>query len=392
MPLRSREWLSGVTNRRLSQGGEGIDEDELSVIEGCLDLEADMGVLKDRATSGSTNDSSDRVTELVSMLSEAAAAKESVEERLPVGGEVDSSGQWLEGRTGFEYEDSDMRFLPTSSKQAFVENGEFTDVTPALDPDSWMDTIPSINIPPADQGIKEVIWVGGDEQKSGQAAASPLSSRESPFGLRDLLGPDIKNHPYVRLPVVEEGVVPRRLRIAVLFARKQIRPSPHFCLLTLKNIYAQKTLDQKRADILVNAVERLISITWIQSQRTPRRTAPRYIVEALGNRFVAIDAIVCAIELVGEHMELPLWWGKFTASFKTNFPLRPPGSRGGELPQLHRNLAKRLVAAMDIYKQGRRPPLGEVYALKKLLFGPELGRHSFKERKWDPWRRDGECD
>ncbi|CDJ59450.1 hypothetical protein EMWEY_00022200 [Eimeria maxima] len=391
MPLRSREWLSGVTNRRLSQGGEGIDEDELSVIEGCLDLEADMGVLKDRATSGSTNDSSDRVTELVSMLSEAAAAKESVEERLPVGGEVDSSGQWLEGRTGFEYEDSDMRFLPTSSKQAFVENGEFTDVTPALDPDSWMDTIPSISIQPGEPETKEGFLAAGDEDNSGKSSVSPSRTISIFAGFSD--GPvseEILNHPFVRLPVLEEGVVPRYFRPSNLYANPTRRSSFQVYLTTLRELYAQKTLSQRDVYVLQTALERLVATVQLRTPARPKREFPCFIVEILGSRFMALDAIVCAIELLGDYMSLPLWWEKFTAGIKA-VPLRSARSRGGDMAEFNRHLATRLLAALDIYKEGRRPPLKEVYALKVLLLCPPFGRPALKDRKWDRWRHDGKC-
>ncbi|CDJ59451.1 hypothetical protein EMWEY_00022210 [Eimeria maxima] len=389
--LRSRGRGSGIIHRNLAaEGGDGIDEEVLSIIEGCLDLEADMGVMQERAISSSTSDSSHRVTELVSMLSEAAAAKESVEGRLPVGGEVDSSEQWLEEQSDFEDEDNDMGCVPTPSKGAFVERSGFTGVAPALDPDSWMDTIPSISIQP--QESENLLWVKHDNRDPNHALKSAISNRERPESLRDLLDPgDIRDHPYVRLPVLEEGVRPRRLRVSVLFAQQPRKSSPHVYLQALRSLFEKKTLNQRDVDILLNAVERLVVTSWLQSQKPPKQSRPRFLVEVLGDHFLALDAIVCAIELVGEHMQLSLWWEKFTASFNTNLSLPAPWSSGSTLVKFHRQLARRLIAALDIYKQGRRPPPGEVVALKKLLFCHPPSRLHFRDPKWDPWRHDGEC-
>ncbi|CDJ28816.1 LOW QUALITY PROTEIN: uncharacterized protein EMH_0002240 [Eimeria mitis] len=48
---RNRSQVSGVTRRELAEGGEGIDEDELAIIEGCLELEEEMGLMEERASS-----------------------------------------------------------------------------------------------------------------------------------------------------------------------------------------------------------------------------------------------------------------------------------------------------------------------------------------------------
>ncbi|CDI88052.1 hypothetical protein EPH_0072770 [Eimeria praecox] len=98
--LRGKGQGSGLTRRKLAEGDARIDADELSIVEGCLELEEEMGILQQRAVSSSQGDSSSRVTELVSMLSEAAAAKGSMQEGLYVDNQLHQ--QFLEGHSGFQ--------------------------------------------------------------------------------------------------------------------------------------------------------------------------------------------------------------------------------------------------------------------------------------------------
>ncbi|CDJ59453.1 hypothetical protein EMWEY_00022230 [Eimeria maxima] len=380
--------------RRLSDGGEGIDEHDRSIIETCLDLESDMGLLEQRVTSSSTTDASARLTELVSMLSGAAAATGSVEGRLlPGEGEAHSREQLLEDQSGSEHEGGGPVGLHTSSMQALEERGEFiSGVLPSLDPDSWMDAIPSIQSQPEDEEIRESSWIPGDEGEAELASTSLLSKdghTEDP-GNQYVPG-DIRTHPYVRLPVLEKRVFPRYIRVSNLFVRRSWRFSPNSCLLTLRHLFAKETLNQKDADMVMNAVERLVTICWLRSSRPPRRLNPLCVVELLGYYFMAFDAIVCAIELFKDSMLLYRWWDKFTARFHLDLPATPPWVSFTPLAAYNRELILRLIRALKIYRTGKRPPLAEVVALKRLLFCSPHGRHRLKGPKWDPWRKDGMC-
>ncbi|CDJ33532.1 LOW QUALITY PROTEIN: uncharacterized protein EMH_0016440 [Eimeria mitis] len=177
--LFNRDQRSGVTRRQLAEGGDGIDEDERSIVEGCLDLQEEIGVLHQSAVSSPEGDSSSRVTALVSMLSEAAAATESTQvpradERLYL------SEQLLEGGSGLETKGDGIVRLQTPLMQAYVQRRRSAVVTPALDPDSWIETIPSKTAEPEREARDESSSVIDDESMAGQASASHMSMMSLP--------------------------------------------------------------------------------------------------------------------------------------------------------------------------------------------------------------------
>ena len=399
--LRNKERWAGAAHRRLAEGGEDGDEQALSIIESCLDLEADMGLLHQRAVSSSRRDSQNRVTELISMLSEAAAEKESIRGNFPVGTQLPSSRQSLADQGSFGHGYGEQVHLKTTPLGAFVEHDGFHGVNPSLDPDSWMDAIPTADLLLDEQEGAGSFSVVREEAHTGNSSVlhkSKLPRLGNPSDMIDsgslremLLSGGIRNHPYVRLPVLENGVVPRSVRTAVLLSAKPRRFSFHDYLLSLRELFLKETLNQQDAEKLVTAVELLVVTSWFQSRRGIRTNAPIAIVEGLGRYMMIFDALVCAKEILGDFMPFDHWWDKFANSFKTDISIPPAGSRGGRLANIHRNLARRLVAALDIYKRGERPHHFEVLELKRLLFCSESGRHRLKDRQWIPWIHDGGC-
>ncbi|CDI84765.1 hypothetical protein EPH_0059140 [Eimeria praecox] len=387
--LRSRDQGSGATRRRLAEGGDGMDEDEASIVEGCLELEEEMGILGERAVSISEGDSSSRIAELVSMLS--AAAKESVMQG-GLGADLQLHEQNLEGQSSLESRGDEQASVPAPSLPASVGRRGPSSGISALDPDSWMDEIPSINLYPEVQESDMPAGDAGELPSTEEASASHASNSERPMGLRDLLrSTDIQRHPYAHLPVLEEGVVPRNARASTILSRRTRLGRPYSHLLKLRALYAKETLNQKDADLLVKEVELLVASYLAKRKIERRREYPVLAVDAFGYYVMILDSVVCAIQLLGARMQAHLWWDTFTESFNMNFSLPAPGSRGKELTNFHIDLARRLRAAIKIYKRGVRPPLLEVIALKRLLFCSPFGRHRLKHPKWDPWRKDGGC-
>ncbi|CDJ28815.1 uncharacterized protein EMH_0002230 [Eimeria mitis] len=390
--LSGRYKFSGVTHRELAEGGEGIDEEQHAIIEGCLELEEEMGLMEHRAASASEGDWSSRVAELVSMLSGAAAAQQTMQEHVQTEQQLQLGKQFLEGRSDLETEDVELGSVETPAFHASVQPGGPGGLMPGLEPDSWLEAVPSITRSPEAQGVAGPSPVTDGASNAGQASASPAPRQGDGGGLKYLLNVGgIQKHPYVRLPVLQEGVVPRPIRVSVLFDKSFRRPSYHSYLLALRRLFAKDTLDQEDVNVIVPAVEKLVNTSWFQSRSGPRGPSPVNIAETYGCYFMVFDAVVCASQLLGEHMQRHLWWDKFIASFNTNFPLPVSGRRECELTKFHVDLAKRLAAALDIYKQGIRPALSEVYALKKLLFCYPLGHHRLKSSIWEPWQKDGNC-
>ncbi|CDI86465.1 hypothetical protein EPH_0069270 [Eimeria praecox] len=123
-------------------------EDEVSIVEGCLELEEEMGVLGERAISISEGDSSSRIAELVSMLS--AAAKESVMQG-GLGADLQLHEQNLEGQSSLESRGDEQASVPAPSLPASVGRRGPSSGVSGLDPDSWVDTVPTIELHPGEQ-------------------------------------------------------------------------------------------------------------------------------------------------------------------------------------------------------------------------------------------------
>ncbi|CDI85518.1 hypothetical protein, conserved [Eimeria praecox] len=265
------------------------------------------------------------------------------------------------------------------------------DETEAFDEDAWLEQIPDI-----------VSGQGG----GGEAPLGPYVISDSPEGSvstssADISPPsdadamqdddfDINTHPFVRLPVLEDGVVIRHMEVKDLFKPFRGKVQPYFYLSTLRALFAKSVLDQDDVNKLVNAVEGLIGAAWHQAQRRFRKTRPLYAAEALGKNFLALDAIICAIQLLGDTMSVSTWWDEFISAFNCDPSIYlPPLVR--QISVSNRRLIRRLLNVLEIYKKGERPSAEEVYEIKKKLFCSEDAPLHFKDFKWTPWRKDGNC-
>ncbi|CDJ59454.1 hypothetical protein EMWEY_00022240 [Eimeria maxima] len=389
--LRSREHLAGEAQRRLAEGEQGPEKDVNSIVEGCLDLEAAMGVLQQGAVSSSRGEPPHRATQLVSMLSEAEA-KESVSGSLPAESQLHPGEKEVDDHNCSEPEVDKPVHAHNPPTLASVERGKSTVVASALDPEPWIGAIPRIDPHSSEQEMDESSSATDDESETDEESDIPPRKRRRVRGFKEIIwSGDIRSHPYVRLPVLEEGVVPKNLEVSTLFYQRPLRLSLYANMLAIRNLFAKETLNQNEADHLVTVIEKVVPIVWLQGQRGPRGRSPIHTVEHLGNCFIAFDAILSAAEILGNSMQLHLWWDDFTASFDTTFRLTPPGLGLTELAEFHAQFSRRIIVALNTYKTGERPPLEEVVALKRLLFCYPLGRHRLKDPRWDPWRRDGEC-
>ncbi|CDJ61718.1 hypothetical protein EMWEY_00011850 [Eimeria maxima] len=393
----SRKHFPGVTPRSLSEDGHDADEDVLSIVEGCLELEAELGILHQRAIVQPDTDPVSRVEGLVSVLHAAAAEHE--------------SGQWissawdatpvshvLSARTQQHTDESLLRlhstFPPDDTQKAIAHTAPpiasptrhaHLDAAQALDPEAWLDSIPEIISKAQEQEVVHLALPTAGETDSRESSTSVVAMQT----LRDSVHvPDeeIRNHPYVRLPVLAEDVVVRRINVTELFTPFRSRLPPHIFLLRLRRLFAQRVLRQKDVNMLVAATEGLIGAAWYQAKKTSRLNRPVYAAETFGKYFLALDAIACTIELLGDNMQLPLWWGKFIAPFNHHPLTLPP--LGNRIGGFYRRLISRILNALDVYKTGRRPELKEIISLKKKLFCFRDAPGGFKDGIWDPWRDD----
>ncbi|CDJ32514.1 uncharacterized protein EMH_0044900 [Eimeria mitis] len=387
---RNKKLASGAARRSLSEGGDAADQDELSVIEGCLALEAEMGVLEQRVITQSDADPMTRVEGLVSVLHAAAEEHEAMQGMLlpryglsaqhntydqiqqHVGEELTELQSMLQPHWGETGDTRTVTSLAASSSQLPLDTAQ------ALEPQAWLEDIPYITSGQHQHGrmpfAPPTIVEFGDLQAS------------TSYGMWKL-PQDIRKHPYVRLPALAKDVVVKHVDVDNLFNPMRMKEQFHPPLVKLRKLFSKDVLSQDDADAVVRAIEELVGSAWYQARKSFRRR-PVHAAETCGQHFLIFDALVSAFELLGDSMELPLWWGRFVAAFDGDPSARlPPVSdhAGG----VRRRMIRRIQNALDIYKTGRRPLLQEVIALKKLLFCSSATPGSFNDKQWDPWREDG---
>ncbi|CDI83385.1 hypothetical protein EAH_00037270 [Eimeria acervulina] len=387
--------VSGITRRRLSEQGDNVDEEQ-SILEACVDMEVEMGFMGQGATSQWPTGPTHGVEGIASMLEAAANEFEELQWAFPPwAGAADPHStldlvqeyieqQQMGFQSAFQTFDNDAASGLTAQPSAPLPFHDPLDEAGAsLDPQAWLGEIPPITSGPDYQQNTELapsVTAEPDDEGPSTSILTQLLLRGPNHG-----PPDIREHPHVRVPVLEEGVVPRSFDATNLFQSKRKKTQTYPYLLYLRQLYTQTTLNQEDVDTLVTALEGLAGAAWWQAKKTPRINRPVVAAEAFGNYMLVFDAIVSASQILGDAMNLSLWWEQFISGFIEFPPFPPVSQRSGGI---YRKLATLLADAMTVYKKGCRPPLEDVIKLKTMIFRLPDAPGDFKGRRWDPWRED----
>ncbi|CDI87990.1 hypothetical protein EPH_0023290 [Eimeria praecox] len=322
-------------------------------------------------------------------------------------------------------------------------------VSPELDPDSWLDTLPGIDTsaeeqrqipespqglptdqavpasrsacrvrageskPPAAAKVRVVLAVGDEGEPSAvargatdnvsvattaaDAAGKPSAGASAPSTAAEvssataaaLLRTDwILKHPYVHLPVLEEGVKPPDIVLSASKFGKIRGLSLHEILLSLRHLFTKQTLNQDEANFLVTYVHDLAMASAAGAREAKRLIRPSHGLTNIGRHFLILDAMVSALNVLGVSRTSCPWWEDFAGCFDANYRYTEPGLRAHDSGRANVTLANRLLAAISVYKGGKRPPPMEVVDLKRTLFFSPYGSTAFKGSKWEPWRSD----
>ncbi|CDJ32512.1 uncharacterized protein EMH_0044680 [Eimeria mitis] len=397
---RSRAQATGVTRRKLSDSGEGFDEE--AILEDCLALEAELGISRPEPPPSAHGDRSRRIAELVSMFYEAASSYESMQSRQQTGGGVTASPTFpgqspVHPHSQYPKTQGFVVAYPGGhtywqNVQVHAPSGSFGPgqaVSP-LDPSPWIGETSTTSHIQGASGQEPPSWVAntGSGGYVRHRAAPAVRLLPKPSGRQDGdYGAD--NHPYVRIPVLQQGVVPKKFRPSAIFADKLTDTMIYLPMLSLRSLFSKQSLNQEDADNLITASEALARAAWVNALTCPRLTSPSFANEFLGRSFLALDSLVCTFQVLGDRMQKPVWWEEFIAAFDTNYDFRGERSRGCTQRYI-RQFANRLLAALNIYKTGGRPPADEVIVLKRLLFSTKCSPKEFQDPIWDPWREDDE--
>ncbi|CDI82053.1 hypothetical protein, conserved, partial [Eimeria acervulina] len=124
-------------------------------------------------------------------------------------------------------------------------------------------------------------------------------------------------HPFVHLPVVPPEAIKRTFnyRAALLCSIHERTVVP--TLRTMRALFAKEVLNWIEVNKLISACERLVNYAFFILQ-SPDSEMPWRAIRRLGLAFLAFDAMVCTIELLGENMLTGAWWQKFVNVRRAN--------------------------------------------------------------------------
>ncbi|CDI81649.1 hypothetical protein EAH_00062480 [Eimeria acervulina] len=199
---------------------------------------------------------------------------------------------------------------------------------------------------------------------------------------------DIDQHPFVRLPVVDRRNICTRFCVQrALFIDLNVL-GPMDSYMTLRSLFAKASLTAEDVDALMNSAERLVNYAVFKLKQQCERTTSSYVAKKLASLFMVFDALVSVTELLGESMNIRLWWRKFVDMFPTDH-FRAPGARLRKTRALNM-LINRLSSALSAYKSGKRPPLREIISLKKEILTSLTKDCQFTNPLWSLWLKDDE--
>ncbi|CDJ51669.1 hypothetical protein, conserved [Eimeria brunetti] len=290
-----------------------------------------------------------------------------------------------EVRSAFHTQDDTAANVGVAPSSVFPAGRDVLDAYLALDADAWLDDIPNI-IDENEEQENQLASSGVGESDCEQASTS--ATAQSPSSVVEIVldePEDINSHPYVCLPALAKGVAVYEFDVESLFSSFRSRLHPFYLLVKIRKLFAKRELTQHDVNKLVDATEGLIGAAFYHAQRQLQTRRPVYAAEALGTDFLALDAIVCVIQLLGDSLQLPLWWDRFIKAYNRDISqILPPINK--RVSVFNRRLVKRLIDVIDIYKTRTRPPPEEVIAIKRMLFCSPDAPAQFKSTKWNPWR------
>lgn len=196
--------------------------------------------------------------------------------------------------------------------------------------------------------------------------------------------PDYATHPYYRLPLAHPGADLPAFDVRKTLVYTGIASGIAEKLHPVRVLLLQQQLSLGDMQLLLKHGQRLLS--YAQKFLTRKISASKlsHAIEPLSRRFLVADALWCICSVLGPAMQKEKWWTQLLDKMANGLSARL---------QMEVLIAKdpffcKLLAAMHLYRKGKRPSAKTVVLLKQSIFRPARSTREFKKSRWDPWRRD----
>ncbi|KAL8272617.1 hypothetical protein Esti_003506 [Eimeria stiedai] len=228
------------------------------------------------------------------------------------------------------------------------------------------------------------------EDHGGEAAGSPTldafaGAGQTPLGSPPLGEPDYANHPFYHTPTVPSSVLEKlgRTRHKHLVGGERL-----WGLINLaRHLLAKPCLSLPDAELLHSCVEAL------RSHAMSRLTKPltpyggsRHFAFAASLRFLIVDILWCASEVLSRSTETKRWFGSLVESMLSTSAPWSAGNLRQRQEAGRLELLSRIFSVWDIYKAGQRPSPKDVVEIKQMIFCGKSVLPAFNQSVWDSWR------
>ncbi|KAL8439020.1 hypothetical protein Efla_002429 [Eimeria flavescens] len=420
----------GLTSRRLAHGGEEEDSDDAMldiILEECLDMEEAAGWPSHHGTPTALVPMAATTQDYATVPQPAASAGFSTG---PGARPFASAPQTMPGvftSTSGSMVPDQLQPLDSPLSEGTARPSIFTPASTAplpsippeevsdflllskLSADSWLDSIPDITL--KGPGLQGEATASGFQkmfenyeqpstsaeatgETSTEAEVSPgtggvggaaLATEAGRVGPREL--GNLSMHPFIRLPIIRPEAILRDFdpqRLKPMFGRSGL----YMMLSRIRERLLKPALDAGEVEQLMLETEKLVRMTLA---RLPQQSSPKALwhwVHHLGTFFLILDAVVSVRQLLGPRMAASEWWDHLVNCLPMDYPPPEVPADANKLNKFRYNLVSRLLAAIKIYKTGKRPDLQEVLELKRMLLCTRHSISYFKDRRFDPWRSD----
>lgn len=196
-------------------------------------------------------------------------------------------------------------------------------------------------------------------------------------------------HPYYRLPVVLPYRNMKTFNADFAFSEVNMRSHAFLNLAQVRALLAQPQLTASDVENVITNCEVIAGRLFNDLQLPRGMESPGAAVAYLGSLYVYMEALLCAIQVIGPPMNASAWWPQLAAKVPPErvFASRRPGK---EELGARAALATQLSAALQLLKKGIRLGEKETVEIKRAIFCSEYAVVQFKHRRWDPWRDDDE--
>ncbi|KAL8269336.1 hypothetical protein Esti_006741 [Eimeria stiedai] len=199
-------------------------------------------------------------------------------------------------------------------------------------------------------------------------------------------GPSLQ-HPFSRRPTVEPGVRPREF-LATAITSAHLAPRLHWHTLTkMRVLFRKPHLSGTDANNLLCFAEELARNAFHCMGDEVQGLSPSEAVGRLGRKFLVIYYLFSASQVLGQNWPTQEWWRDLMGRIPHNYFDR---QRGRRVSSFKAALAEDLSSAITQLKSGVCPGGSVIIDLKRRLFCTRESPKRFRDKAWDPWRRDDE--